>query len=168
MNVESRHAWLIVLPALALPGCRTPEQTEARLQRKEELRAAQEERREQAKAEKEGRAPVERCAAYVYRKRSAVEYGFRPVVYVGEDRIAGLGRGDSRCLRLPPGKYTVSVKRSIAGAPTWTIRTAEIEVTEVATLYIRFSEVVTAVAGSAILTSATLDLVTEDLWRERQ
>src|SRR4051812_35113233 len=174
VNVESRHAWLIVLPALALSGCRTPEQTEARVQRKEELRAAQEERREEARAKRQGRATIERCSAYIYRAdpKDTFQRGIPVFVYVGDERIAGLSIGQSLCLRLATGKQTVSIRDPVLALPGPEVASIDVEVSDASTVYIRhlrfFAGAVPVPGGVAVQSKTTLDVVTEDAWRGRQ
>jgi len=174
VNFRLRHAWLVVLSVVALAGCRTPEQTEARLKKKEELRAAQEDRREQARAERQGRAAVERCSAYIYRAdpKDTAQPFVRPLVYAGEERIGGLSIGQSICLRLPVGKSTISIRDPIAGLPGPEVASIDVEVSDAGTVYIRHLRFVTAVVplptGAALDWKTTLDVVNEDAWRGRK
>lgn len=114
------------------------------------------------------------CSAYVYRNKTSFHAlnPERPSLYVGETRVGTLAIGQSHCLRLQPGKHTISVKEPILFMPTYTSARVEVEVTGTAPVYVRYAKEFSGVIGAGSTTTVTgsskLQLVSEDQWRTRQ
>jgi hypothetical protein len=113
------------------------------------------------------------CSVYVYRNKTWF-HRFnpeKPFVYVGDERVGKLGVGDSVCLRMPEGKYTVSIKEPILFMPTYAIGKVDIEVRTNAPVYVRYSKEFSGVIVTGSTTAVTgnnrVQVVTEANWRDR-
>lgn len=113
------------------------------------------------------------CSVYVYRNKTSF-HRFnpeKPFVYVDEERVGKLGVGDSICLKMAAGKYTVSIKAPIAFMPTYTVGKVDIEVLADTPIYVRYSKdfsgVVVSGATATATGSSTMQVVTETHWRDR-
>ncbi len=119
-------------------------------------------------------APSENCTVHVYRNKTSFHAlnPELPFLYVGEQRIGRLAMGNSHCLRLAPGKHTISVKEPILFMPSYTSGRMEVEVTGTAPIYIRYSKEFSGIVASGSGVTATgrsnLQAVSEDHWRSRQ
>jgi len=113
------------------------------------------------------------CSVYVYRNKTSFEsLNFeKPFVYVGDERVGKLGTGDSICLRMAEGRYTVSVKAPIAFMPAFIVGKVEVEVIAGAPVYVRYAKEFTGVVVSGANASTTgsnkVQVVTEAQWRGR-
>lgn len=116
----------------------------------------------------------ERCSVYVYRTQTAFHSlnPEKPFVFVGEEQVGTLGVGDSLCLRLPTGKYTVSVREAFLFMPAWTSGSVEVEVVPEVTAYVRYSKdfggVAPSAAGPVVTGKTRLGLSNEQSWKARQ
>lgn len=118
--------------------------------------------------------PSPNCSVYVYRNKTSF-HAFnpeQPFLYVGEGKVGRLAIGQSHCLRLPPGKHTISVKEPILFMPSYTSGRVEVEVTGDTPIYVRYSKefsgVVAAGSSTTVTGSSNLQPVSEDQWRARQ
>ena len=114
------------------------------------------------------------CSVYVYRNRTMFERGNpeKPFLYVGEEKIGRLGIGDSVCLKMPDGKYTISVKGSIAFMPSFTVGQVDVDVVAGAPVYVRYAKqfggVAPAGANTTTVGRSSVQIATQAQWLERQ
>jgi hypothetical protein len=144
-----------LLSACAIPQPNTPEKSAAAASRVEVI------------------DQTEGCSVYVYRNKTSF-HRFnpeKPYVYVGEERVGRLGVGDSICLRMPDGKYNVSIKEPIAFVPTYTSGKLDIEVLSSTPVYVRYAKdfagVVVSGSNATVTGSSKLQMVGEKDWRDR-
>lgn len=111
-----------------------------------------------------------RCSVYVYRTQTLFHSlnPVKPYVYVGDEQIGRLGVGESLCLRLPLGNYTISVRESVLFMPAWSSGKLDVQVTTDKTLYVRYIKDfggVTPTPGGPIVTGNSRLLLSEDQGR---
>lgn len=115
-----------------------------------------------------------RCSVHVYRTQTAFHSlnPEKPFIYVGDEQVGKVGVGDALCLRLPAGKYTLSVRESVLFMPAWSSGKLEIEVTSDSTHYVRYATNLGWVAptpgGPVVTGSSRFSLSNEEGWRARQ
>src|SRR5688572_10777044 len=70
------------------------------------------------------------CSVYVYRNKTTFHSANPelPFLYVGDVKVGRLAIGESRCLRLAPGKHTISVKEPFMFMPSYTSGAVDVHV----------------------------------------
>jgi hypothetical protein len=114
------------------------------------------------------------CSVHVYRNKTTFHAlnPEKPFLFVGDTKISRLSIGESHCLRLVPGKYTISVKEPFMFMPAHTSGAVEVEVTGTTPIYVRYAKdfggVFSAGPVTTVGSTSRLHLVSEGQWRERQ
>jgi hypothetical protein len=115
-----------------------------------------------------------RCSVHVYRTQTVFHSlnPEKPFIYVGEEQVGQLGVGDTLCLRLPAGRYIVSVRESVLFMPAYPSGKVEIEVTADSVHYVRYAKnmggVIGMPSGPVVTGNLRFGLSNEQGWRARQ
>ena len=114
------------------------------------------------------------CPVQIYRMATTYNRANpeMPYVYADEQKVSRLGVGKTVCLKLIPGKHTVSMREPLVFMPGPTSGSIELEVIEGQTIYLRYAKELAGVtvtgAGAVLNSRNSLRLATQEEWKARQ
>lgn len=114
------------------------------------------------------------CSVVGYRSKTSFHSlnPEKPYLYVNEEKIGRLSIGESVCLHLPSGKYSISIKEPLLFMPTFTSGRIEVEIPASSLVYLRYSKefagVITTGSNTVVTGNSKLQVATEEQWNFRQ